>query len=81
MALMLFSRRILSEHAVSSVHSQVGAGYVGGRVTGEEQDRAGDLVIHAEAMHGHDLKHRVMTGHVDATVEDAGPHVAGGDGV
>ena len=57
--------------AVAAVHAQVGAGHVGGRVAGEEQDRAGDLVVGAEAAHGHDLEHRVVSGHVDASVEDA----------
>ena len=70
-----------SVDAVASVHAQVGACHVGGRVAGKEQDRAGDLVVRAESAHGNNLKHRVVAGHIDATIEDARPHVTRRDGV
>ena len=69
------------EDAVAAVYANVSASNVRGRVAGEEEYRAGNLVIRAETMHRHDFEHGVVARHVDTAIENSRPHVSGRDGV
>ena len=66
---------------IAAIYANISASNVRGGVAGEEEYRAGNLVIRAETVHWHDFEHSVVARHVDTAIENSRPHVSGGDGV